>query len=602
MRGFRRVVAGILIVLLLLGVHVPDVAALGPGPAVDPVALGQEGESTCGGPNQAECGLQKATKQGAWDSDQTCAEGFRDPLTYGGSCWKCPDNYTRSLKPVTDPAACWRPAHPEYATASRVGTTIWPHECWAMGAFWDGIHGGTCWTCPSDYPARGSAHVESGEACWRDSGHQEARAELIEVLGCASKTPGQLYPDGNPFHDPRNGGECWTCPEFSERTVFAVDSNNACSVGFGWTSPTYLEPGLFGLDGAVDVILAALQHPQDITDYLYLLAKQGNVAPENRATWVAARWAEIAATPEKSDALNSIANLKVIEAADQLDALPGTSPSKRLALAFAQYVRDRRTFVAQDALEMYDVWKAGVDYRRSQRPPNVGDLFYIGTPPPDFLRHSQESWLRLTAGAAAGFGAVGAGAAAAAFTATVPQSIIAAATASKTAASGLAAVFSQAANAVTTGAAAAEGAIAAAGAAMAGASIIAAVGAAIFAAALDIVIKSETARPTLVDNLDPAKEAVDITEFVEDSQAFGYYWALGTSGASAYCVMPTGSIPNTPFTCASYVAAVNTVRTAGTRHCRSPWSTASPRASPRSRKSRAPPPRPSRRRGWARSR
>ena len=98
---------------------------------------------------------------------------------------------------------------------------------------------------------------------------------------------------------------------------------------------------------------------------------------------------------------------------------------------------------------------------------------------------------------------------------------------------------------------------------MAGASIIAAVGAAIFAAALDIVIKSETARPTLVDNLNAAKETVDITEFVEDSQAFGYYWALGTSGTSAFCVMPTGSIPTTPFTCAPYVTAVNTVRIAG---------------------------------------
>ena len=561
-RRFRGTAAGVAM-MLLVGTTAPEASALGPAPPVDPIALGQTGTSTCGGPNQAECGLQKATKQGAWDSDQTCDEGFRDPLTYGGSCWKCPDNYTRSLKPVTDPAACWRPAHPEYARASRVGTTIWPHECWAKGAFWDGIHGGTCWTCPSDYPNRGTAHVESGEACWRDSGHQEARAELIEVLGCPSKTPGQLYPDGTPFHDPRNGGECWTCPEFSERTVFAVDSDDACSVGFGWTSPTYKEPGLFGLDGAVDVIRAALEHPQDITDFLYLLAKQGNVAPENRATWVAQRWAEIAAAPEKSDALNSIANLKVIEAAAELDELPDNAPSKRLALAFAQYVRDRRTFVAQDALHMYDVWKAGIDYQRSQHPPNVGDLFYIGTPPPDFLRHSQENWLRLTAGATAGFGAIGAGAAAAAFSAAMPQSIIAAATASNQVAGGLATVFTQAANAVTTGAAAAEGAIAAAGAAMAGASIIAAVGAAIFAAALDIVIKSETARPTLVDNLDQAKEAVDITEFVNDSKAFGYYWTLGTSGASAYCVMPTGSIPTTPFACASYVTAVNTVRTTG---------------------------------------
>jgi Putative Ig domain len=562
MSELRGGVAGALIVLLL-GVTAPAGATLGPGPAVDPEVLGQTGTSTCGGPNQAECGLQRATKQGAWDSDQTCDDGFRDPLTYGGSCWKCPDDYIRSLKPVTDPAACWRAAHPEYASAIRKtsSTGYWPHECWAMGAFWDGIHGGTCWTCPEAYPARGTASVESDEACWRDSGHQEARAELIEVLGCPSKTAGQLYPDGNPFYDPREGGECWTCPAFSDRTVFAVDSDQACSVGFGWTSPKYKEPGLFGLDGAKDVIVGLLQHPQDVTDYLYVLAKQGNVPPEDRATWVAARWAEIGATPESSDAINSMANLKVLEAVEEFDMLADDAPKKRLALAFAQYVRDRRTFVAEDALHMYDVWKAGNDYRRSQRPPNIGDLFYIGTPPPDFLRHSQDEWLRLTAGASVGLGMVGAAAAAAVFSAVIPQSIWSVAAFTDAPVGGVALAFSQASAAITGGAQAAEGVIATAGAAMAGASIIAAVGVAIGAAAIDIVVKSETARPTLVDNLDSAKAAVDITEFVQDSKAFSYYWTLGTSGPSAYCVLPAGPITIVSFECGGYAVAVGTVRT-----------------------------------------
>src|SRR5580765_3450036 len=106
-RGFGGAIAGVFMMLLLLST--PEVGAVGPAPPIDPVSLGQTGTSTCGGPSQAECGFAKATKQGAWSSDQSCpSDTFHDPLTYGGSCWSCPDNFIRSLKPVTDPAACWR--------------------------------------------------------------------------------------------------------------------------------------------------------------------------------------------------------------------------------------------------------------------------------------------------------------------------------------------------------------------------------------------------------------------------------------------------------------------------------------------------------------
>src|SRR5262245_3435522 len=73
------------------------------------VELGLTGPSDCGGAGQAECDLAGATKQGAWKSDQTCADGtFHDPTAYGGSCWACPTNFTRSLTPVTEATACWR--------------------------------------------------------------------------------------------------------------------------------------------------------------------------------------------------------------------------------------------------------------------------------------------------------------------------------------------------------------------------------------------------------------------------------------------------------------------------------------------------------------
>ena len=550
---FRKIVAVLLIALGLT----PEIGFVSPAAAVDPIELGSTGTSNCGGASQSACTTSAATRQGAWKSDQTCAEGFHDPTAYGGSCWTCPTDYIRSLTPVTDPTACWRPAHPEYASAIRKTTgTIFPHECWATGAFWDGYDGGGCWTCPSDHPARGSAPVYSSEACWVDSGHQESPAILKAVKGCPSQTPGQLYPDGRPFYDPIDGGTCWTCPAFGDRTAFPVNGNLACAIGFSWNTPKYPEPGLLGLDGGLEVLSTLLGRPQDVTDYLYLVAKEGKVAPEDRPAWVAGKWAEIAAAPQKSDALNTLANLQVIQAAATMDTLPDNDPSKRLAASFAQYVRDRRTFVAQDALHMYDVWKAGVEYQRNQHPPNTGDLFYIGTPPPDFLRQAQENWLQLASGASVGLGLLGAGASAAAFSAFMPVTIFGEGAQAVETAVGFSRVFFQALRAIQGGAQAAEGVFATAGAAMAGASIIAAIGAAIGAAAIDIVVKAETARPKLVTNLDSAKAAVDIETFVQNSEAFGYYWVLGTPGGSASCANPVGA---EVFDCLTYNSTALTV-------------------------------------------
>jgi hypothetical protein len=250
-----------------------------------------------------------------------------------------------------------------------------------------------------------------------------------------------------------------------------------------------------------------------------------------------------------------MANLRVVTAAAMMDSLPDNDPAKRVAKSFAKYVRDRRTFVATDALHMYDVWKAGVEDRRNNHPPNTGDLFYIGTPPPDFLRQAQENWLQLAAGASSGLGLLGAGASAAAFSAFMPVTVLGEGEKAVETAVGMSRVFFQAVRAISGGAEAAEGVFATAGAAMAGASIIAAIGAAIGAAAIDIVVKAETARPTLVSNLESAKAAVDIATFVQDSEAFGYYWALGTPGASAFCAIPGINIQ-----CFGYTQAVQNVK------------------------------------------
>jgi hypothetical protein len=66
------------------------------------------------------------------------------------------------------------------------------------------------------------------------------------------------------------------------------------------------------------------------------------------------------------------------------------------------------------------------------------------------------------------------------------------------------------------------------GTAMAGATIIAAIGAALISISIDQFIKSQVARPQLVDSLTAAQQDVDLSSFAT-TKAFATYWALGTA-------------------------------------------------------------------------
>ncbi|MGA0395077.1 MAG: hypothetical protein ACO3MW_13575 [Rhodospirillales bacterium] len=48
-----------------------------------------------------------------------------------------------------------------------------------------------------------------------------AKAKYHSKVGCPKGT----------FHDPRNGGECWSCPRGYGRTAHAVTANKACHKG-----------------------------------------------------------------------------------------------------------------------------------------------------------------------------------------------------------------------------------------------------------------------------------------------------------------------------------------------------------------------------------
>lgn len=106
--------------------------------------------------------------------------------------------------------------------AFKVGAA--PSQSCATGSFFDPENGGECWSCPTGY-IRNVSPISSKDACWK------AVTEDVQV---ATKTGTTGCPSGS-FSDPRNGGECWSCPSGFNRTWDPVTAGTACSKS--WAGP-----------------------------------------------------------------------------------------------------------------------------------------------------------------------------------------------------------------------------------------------------------------------------------------------------------------------------------------------------------------------------
>ena len=86
--------------------------------------------------------------------------------------------------------------------------------------FADPRNGGECWSCPAGF-GRSFEPVTADRAC--------QKAILVGPFSKATfhNTIQCLPPN---FYDPRNGGECWKCPDKTVRTIAPVDSSEACEV------------------------------------------------------------------------------------------------------------------------------------------------------------------------------------------------------------------------------------------------------------------------------------------------------------------------------------------------------------------------------------
>ena len=84
-----------------------------------------------------------------------------------------------------------------------------------------------------------------------------------------------------------------------------------------------------------------------------------------------ARWQEIARSPYNNDTMRSYM-FALLKAALKKKAEERTAGEKKLIQSFADYIQQRRTYLAEQALAMYDAWKANDDtFRAADRPVEI---------------------------------------------------------------------------------------------------------------------------------------------------------------------------------------------------------------------------------------
>ena len=209
-----------------------------------------------------------------------------------------------------------------------------------------------------------------------------------EDIGVSCKKPntegncaayGRVAGLGYSFYDPRNRGECWSCPVLMHRTFSPVDTKDpvlpACTAGnddgIVWKSAQYPEPGVAAFINAPIVQLA-------FNDVAYV-----DAFLNKRAGGSAARkqelWQQMINTPNESPEFKALIFATILLVA-QKDPNYQTRPSDMVPI-FEDYIQKRRTSVAKDAVAMYNAYLGFNAYKQNQGTKAViaagGPLGYI---------------------------------------------------------------------------------------------------------------------------------------------------------------------------------------------------------------------------------
>jgi hypothetical protein len=312
-----------------------------------------------------------------------------------GSCYACPSGYKRTLNGLESDKACFQDVKREISKATVVKQAACePGEI--RDKLRDPKHGGECWTCPTA-AARTVYPVNGPQACQVSGKFKYAQATKTDALSCPagqmfdlvnSKNPkvmALIRAQGGSFPadlGKGGGGSCWSCPAGYTRTMTAAWSPEACkSIGTDWRSATYTQPGLFGLDGAEEVVLEILtKRPELITE----IAK--SIAPSLKlksADVIRDTWEEIATHPEDSGVLTTAVYSRLQAAAAQ--PAQASAAEKRLLASFSEAIGHLREFIAQEALSAGEVWQKTKLVKKAQsRTIQQGDATVLFTDLPNF--------------------------------------------------------------------------------------------------------------------------------------------------------------------------------------------------------------------------
>lgn len=360
------------------------------------------------------------------------AGSFADPAR-GGECWSCPAGFVRNITPVRTSTACVQVAREGFAAATKHGPATGPmNMSCPAGQFW-GAKDNSCYSCPADFH-RTLQPLDSAQACGQQVVLKVSEATLVGVAACKTgefvdfdlrltSTPDAL----------KAGGNCWSCPEAANRTVFPVDSDRACqlgahdfapatqiapltcapgqafdlvnakhpkvqdlvkakyspspvpadlgkggagtcwsckpgfrrtvfpvwddkaceSVGIDWQMPGYVQPGLFGLKGAEQVVRELITSRTLVEDIAGDMAPLLKVSKDQA---IRQAWEEIRDTPKESGPLMVAVFSRLLAVADNPSS--GTAAERQLLASFAEAAVVYHTFLADQSLQAYIAWNA----------------------------------------------------------------------------------------------------------------------------------------------------------------------------------------------------------------------------------------------------
>ncbi len=134
-----------------------------------------------------------------------------------GACWSCKSGFERTGHSIAGNKACVNKYSEKWDKANKHGKAT----C-SAGQDFDPRNGGECWKCDTG-AVRNANAVTDAKSCTGVIEAKYKRADFKNKFAILAPCPtGQ-------FFDPRNGGECWSCPAPSFRSVAAVTDKKACT-------------------------------------------------------------------------------------------------------------------------------------------------------------------------------------------------------------------------------------------------------------------------------------------------------------------------------------------------------------------------------------